>query len=253
MKRLTAISGSISILLLIVLWQFAASRIGSRFILPEPMLVWNDFLNLSADGRLYRELSATALRGVTAFGLSMAFSIAIGVPAALIPWFYTACRPWMAVIKATPVVSIILLALLWFGSGMVPVFVAILMTFPVLTEAIIQGVKGTDPRLLEMAQSYRMTKFDIIFHLHLPSALPYLLAGASASLGLTWKVVIAGEILAIPRVGLGSAMQTAKIHLETARVFSLTILAVLLCIATEWLFALILARVRRHRQPEVRV
>lgn len=110
------------------------------------------------------------------------------------------------------------------------------MTIPVMTDAITQGVRSSDPKLLEMAEVYRLSKRDILVNIHLPSALPYFIGGAGASLGLTWKVVVAGEILSSPKMGIGSAMQVAKIHLETPRVFSLTVTAIFLCIITELVF-----------------
>jgi NitT/TauT family transport system permease protein len=164
--------------------------------------------------------------------------------------FSAILKPWMTVIKSTPVVSFILIALLWFGSSSVPVFVAILMTLPVMTEATAHGVRSSDPKLLEMARVYRMPEKDILAHIRLPSALPFLFSGAGASLGLTWKVVVAGEILSSPKYGIGSSMQTAKVHLETTRVFSLTLAAIALSIITELAFDA-LVRYSRRRSAKV--
>ena len=115
-----------------------------------------------------------------------------------------------------------------------------------MTEAIAQGVRSSDTKLLEMAHVYHFSKLDILAHIRLPSAMPFFLSGAGTSLGLTWKVVVAGEILSSPKYGLGSAMQTAKVHLETPRVFSLTIAAILLSISTELLFDFFVYLSRRH-------
>ena len=44
--------------------------------------------------------------------------------------------------------------------------------------------------------------------------------------GLCWKVVVAGEVLCLPKNGLGSVLQKNQIHLETASVFAITIIFV---------------------------
>lgn len=228
--------GAISALVLIALWFIFAHLLASPFILPAPEAVAQDMFILIKTASFRDMLASTCVRGIVAFTLSLLCSLLLGIGAGLSPSFSAVLRPWMTTIRATPVVSIILIALLWFGSSIVPIFVSVLMTIPVMTDAITQGVRSSDPKLLEMAKVYRLSKRDILVNIHLPSALPYFIGGAGASLGLTWKVVVAGEILSSPKIGIGSAMQMAKIHLETPRVFSLTITAIFLCIITELLF-----------------
>ncbi len=223
-------------------WAVVARAIGAPFILPGPAAVLRDATALFSDPRFYGQLAATGSRGLLAFALSVALSLALGGLSGISDGAAAALKPWLSVVKSTPVVSIILIALLWFGSSAVPVFAAILMTLPVMTEALSKGMRQSDPKLLEMARIYRFRKRDALFRIRLGTALPYFLAGAGTALGLTWKVVVAGEILALPRHGLGSSIQTARIQLETVRVFSLTAMAVVLSMASEYLFS----RLSRH-------
>jgi NitT/TauT family transport system permease protein len=236
MTKRALVAGTASVGVLLVLWQIGAVLVASPFILPGPVPVFFDALALVTDASFHSILGATFARGFLSFSISLILSFILGLLSGMNESFSAMLRPWMSAIKATPVVSIILIALLWFGSSNVPIFVSILMTMPVMTEAIAHGVKSSDTKLLEMAEVYRFSKKKILMNIRLPSALPFFLAGAGSSLGLTWKVVVAGEILSSPKFGLGSAMQTAKVHLETARVFSLTVTAILLSIATEILF-----------------
>lgn len=228
--------GLLSTCVLIILWAIAARIAAMPFILPSPESVFLDCVRFFGEGTFRSMLTATCVRGLVAFSLSLVLSLFLGFASGNSSVVAAAMNPWMSVIKSTPVVAFILIALLWFGSSIVPSFVAILMTLPVMTEAIAQGVRSSDPKLLEMAQVYRFGKLDKLVHVQIPSALPFFFAGAGSSLGLTWKVVVAGEILSAPRAGIGSAMQTAKVHLETSRVFSLTIVAILLSVCTEMLF-----------------
>lgn len=242
MNRSTALAALVSSLVLAGCWHLAAILVDSPFIVPYPAHVFLDILNLVGETGFFSMLITTVFRGLFAFFLAVLAAFLVGIPAGLSVNVEAAVRPWLAVIRATPVVSLILLALFWFGSSFVPVFVSILMTMPVMTESILRGIRNTDPDLIAMSRVYRFTPFQRLRYIRIPSLMPYFFSGAGSSLGLTWKVVIAGEILAFPRNGIGTAMQTAKIHLETGRVFSLTIIAVFLCLLTEKLFAVITRR-----------
>lgn len=240
--------GILSSSLLILGWYIVALFIASPLILPNPHIVFFDSINLIKEPEFCKMLITTCYRGIIAFSISLICSFCLGFIAGIHPSFESALKPWMTTIKSTPVVSFILIALLWFGSSKVPIFVSVLMTLPILTEAIAQGVKSSDTKLLEMAHTYHLKRRAILLNIQLPSAMPYFLAGAGASLGLTWKVVVAGEILSSPRYGIGSAMQTAKLHLETPRVFSLTITAIFLSIVTELLFNFFIFLSTRHNK-----
>jgi len=61
-------------------------------------------------------------------------------------------------------------------------------------------------------------------------------------LGLTWKVVIAGEVLAQPLHGIGTGMFQAKLYLETGEVFAWTVCAIVLSAVTEGLLNLVTKR-----------
>ncbi len=238
MNRIRVIPGIISCLLLIMAWHCAAVLVDSSLIIPYPVHVFADTWLLVSESGFFTMLFATILRGLAAFLIAVALSFLVGIPAGLSVTFEAATRPWMAVIRATPVVSLILIALFWFGSSLVPIFVSVLMTMPVMTDAILRGIRNTDQDLLVMSRVYRFGTLKRLRYIRLPSMMPYFFSGAGASLGLTWKVVIAGEIIAFPRNGIGTAMQTAKVHLETGRVFSLTFIAIILCLLTEKIFAL---------------
>jgi len=70
--------------------------------------------------------------------------------------------------------------------------------------------------------------------LYFPAILPYLMAGASNAMGITWKVIIAAEILSQPRFAIGTNLMVAKIDLETARVFAWTAVAIAISFVLEY-------------------
>ncbi len=246
MSALTHLVRLTSVVVLLLAWHFASVYIGEPFLLPSPSEVIADMAALASNPAFFPELAATFVRVLAAFLIAVALSFALGLPSGHSPLVRAAFSPLLALVKSMPVVSFILVALLWFGSSLVPVFVSVLMILPVMTEAISRGVRQTDPSLLAMARVYRFRKIDELLHIRIPSALPFFFAGAGTSLSLAWKIVVAAEILGFPRLGVGSAMQTAKTHLETGRVLSLTAFVVLMSALTEALFSLLSRAAARH-------
>jgi NitT/TauT family transport system permease protein len=196
--------------------------------------------------RFLEALAATFLRGLAAFSLSAVIGGAMGLAAGFHPLFGAFLAPVLTVIRATPVLALILLALLWFPSGFVPIFAAFLMAFPVMATNAEEGAQAADPRLLEMATLFRVPRREIFRRLRLPSAASHLVAGARSALGLSWKVVVAGEVLSQPLRALGTGMQEARVLLETGSVFAWAAASVLLCGVTEWVFGLIAGKAARR-------
>jgi NitT/TauT family transport system permease protein len=152
---------------------------------------------------------------------------------------YEIFEPFIVLIRSTPVISIIIIALIWFKSDYAPVFTGFLMCFPVVWSNVVQGIKNTDHHLIEMSKIYRVKPMQIIRTVYIPSAKPFIAAGLTSSLGLAWKVIAAAEVLSLPRYAIGSKLHDSKIYLESDRLIAWTLLIIII----SYLFELVLARV----------
>ena len=76
--------------------------------------------------------------------------------------------------------------------------------------------------------------------------LPYFFSGGLSAFGLSWKVVVAAEILCLPKQAVGSALQTAKVHIETVDVFAITMSIILISFALETVAAVFIKK-RKNR------
>jgi len=236
-KRSRVAAGTAGLVLLLVAWETASLAMGKEIVLPSPARVFAAALTLYPTPRFLSDLGATFLRGLAAFTLSALIGIAAGLASGLRPLFGAALAPILTAIRATPVLALVLIALLWFPAGFVPIFTAFLMAFPIMATSAAVGANAADPRLLEMAALFRVPRREVFLKLRLPSAAPHLISGAKNALGLSWKVVVAGEILSQPARALGSGMQDSRLLLESADVFAWALAAVALCGLTEWAFA----------------
>lgn len=232
----------LAVAVLAAVWKLGSMAIGADIVLPAPERVLSTLLRVASDDGFAAALSATALRGLASFGISMALGVSLGFAAGLSDRCRAMLAPALTVTRATPVLAIILLAMIWFPSGIVPVFSAVVMAFPVAVADVAAGVRSTDPRLLDMARSFGVPARDIAARIRFPSAAPHLASAARNVIGLSWKVVVAGEVLSQPARAVGTGMQNARVMLETAEVFAWVTVGILLCAVSDALFDLLSRR-----------
>lgn len=222
--------------LLLLLWQLASVLLDSQILLPGLGPVFSALNDLVRWKPFSANVFATILRALQSFTIIVASATVVGLLGGKFPLFSLALRPFVTVLKAIPVMSIILLAFIWFTSGTVPLFSAFLMGFPVMYVQIEGGVKQMDKSLNEMCRLYDIRGWDKLVHYTLPSLLPFFIIGSRASLSMVWKVVIAAEVLTVPRYGVGARMQLSQVQLETDQVLSWTLMAILLTAVFDLLF-----------------
>ncbi len=249
--RKVLLTAVIPVLCIWLVWEIAAIVVSSPLILPSPLEVAGSFSRLASTSLFWTHIFHTLIRTFLAFGISLAVSLVLGSLSGLSSSADALLKLPMSIIKATPVVSFILLALFWFTSSQVPIFVSVLMTLPVLTSSVSLGIKKTDPKLLEMAHAYGLSTQKIITNIYFPSIIPSFASGSLAAFGLSWKVVVAAEVISLPRYASGSALQTAKVHLETADVFSISICVIVISFLCEILFSLIISSLLKRGKLDV--
>lgn len=224
---LSRIPGFLAVALLLIVWEGASAAVGAQIILPGPAAAFRGLLRLVSGGAFWTSVGISAWRVFAGFFLSVLAGMLIGIPAGIRSGLRSAFSPILAIIRTTPIMSVILIALLWFKTGTVPVFSAFLIGFPVVVQNIITGIRQTDVGLIEMGRAYEFSSAQMLTAIYIPSVLPYLISGSQTALGLTWKVVVAAEVLSLPKFGIGSKMQYAQMSLETAEVFAWTAVAII--------------------------
>ena len=158
------------------------------------------------------------------------------------PWADRLISPAVRVVRATPVVSFILLVYLWVARSAIPWVIAGLMVLPVVWGALGAGLDSLDKQLLEFARAYRFTRFKTLRLVCLPALRPQFSAGLLTAFGLAWKSGVAAEVLCPPAYAIGSRIQQAKLGLETADLFAWTLAIVALSLALEKLLRQVLKR-----------
>ena len=232
----------LSIGTILVVWQILAMVINSPLILPLPKETLEALLQDIGKPLFWQHVGATACRSMVAFGISVVVGTLLGAAAGASDSVHNLLDFPLAMMRATPVVSFILLALFWFGSSLVPIFVAMVMSLPVMISAVETGIKNTNKDLIACCRVYGFSTGKMLRHLYFPSCKPYFFSGSLAAFGLSWKVVAAAEVISLPHRSAGTLLQNAKVHLETAQVFAITLVLVILSFVLESLLSVILHR-----------
>jgi NitT/TauT family transport system permease protein len=192
-----------------------------RYVLPPPsgivQALIDDFPSLMAS--LWTTLRITLM----AFAIAVVTSVALAVLFSQSRTIEMMLYPYAVVLQVTPVVAIAPLIVIWVGFERINLALLILAWivafFPILSSTTL-GLRSTDPNLLDLFRLYGASRWQVLWRLRLPSALPFLLngmktsgglaligtvvaeygAGSGTATGLAWRIVEAGRQLQIARM-----------------------------------------------------
>ena len=226
----------------LVVWQIAAMVIGQEVFLVSPLQAIGTLLELLPQADFWQRVGFSAGRILLGFGLGAVSSVVLAVAAERWAWVETLLSPVMQLVKATPVASFIILALVWVSGSSLSILISFLMVLPVLYGAMRTGIESVDGQLLEMAEVFRLPLSRRVRAIWLPAVLPAFRQGCSVALGICWKSGVAAEVIGLPDGSIGDALYRAKITLSTGELFAWTFVIILLSAAFEKLFLMLLDR-----------
>lgn len=214
-------------------WQLAAMVVDQQVLLPAPGEVAVRLCQLVVTVEFWATVGRSLLRITGGFGLGLVLGCVLAVFTVRWAWVAGVVRLPMSVIKATPVASFVILALVWLRGPMLSVFIAFLMVLPLVWSNVHQGLCSADGQLLEAAQVYHLSRWGVARAVYLPAVLPYFLSACRVALGFAWKAGIAGEVIAIARGTIGEKLYESKAYLEMTDLFAWTVVIVLLSVGIE--------------------
>ncbi len=203
--------------------------------LPYPWDVAKTLWRLVRESAFWSVVGTSFLRVVVGFALALVVGVVLAMLTTRFAMIHALLSPVLSVVRAAPVASFIFVAFLWIRAESMPVFIAFLMVMPLVWENVRQGILHTDPKLLEMAKVFRLSRRERLRHIRLPAVRPYLQAAVSTGFGFAWKAGVAAEILCWPNRSIGYHIAAAKNLVETAEVFAWTVVVVVLSVVLEWL------------------
>lgn len=237
-----------AIILWLLIWQILAMIINKELLLPSPYITIETLISKMSESSFYISLLYSLFRIIIGFLIAVVFAFILGVISGLSKNAEILLSPLITVIRSTPVMSFIILAIIWFSYNLAPLAVNIIMCFPPIYDNVVKGITNTDRKLLDMAKVYAIRPVKIFTGIYLGSVKPFLAAGMNTALGLAFRVAVAAEVLANPKYGIGTKLLQAKYNLETAEVFAWTFMILLLSYLFEYIFKIIIESRRYNAQ-----
>jgi NitT/TauT family transport system permease protein len=218
--------------LVIGLWQFLVRHYDVPvFVLPAPSDIANAFV--TDFNPLMSALWTTFRIVVIAFVLALVSGVLLAVLFSQSRIIEYALYPYAVILQVTPIVAIAPLIIIWVHYENIDLALLILAWivafFPILANTTL-GLRSADFNLIDLLKLYGASRWQILWRLQLPSALPYLLGAMKVSGGLALIGSVVAEFAAGTgtATGLGWTITEAGNRLHIATMFAaLAILATL--------------------------
>ncbi|HAQ39486.1 MAG TPA: ABC transporter permease [Clostridiales bacterium] len=222
----------------ILMWEIVSLIINQEIYLPSPVSTFKVLVELLKSKDTYITVIHSTYRTLSGFAISCIAGILTGYICGINKFFYDLFNPLIGIMRTVPVMSIIIIAIMWFSDTNVPIFVAFLMCFPIIWTNTVSGIKSADVKILQMCKVYNIKKIRILKSVYFYSALPYVKAAMISALGIGWKVTSAAEVLSLPKYSIGSRLYDSKVYLEIPDLFAWTVII----IALSYIFEIILKK-----------
>lgn len=203
-------------------WEFVVRWFAiPKFLLPAPSLVLSvmgDYLPL-----LMRQLGFTALAAGIGFAVALVLGIAAGAAITASRTVERMLYPWLVISHAVPKVVIAPLFIVWIGFGLKSetIFVIVFTVFPIVVNTV-TGLKSADLDLLLLVRSMGAGRWQTLWKIRIPGALPSIFAGIKISATLAPVGAVIGEFVASNQ-GMGHLLLQAVGSMETPLAFAAVI------------------------------
>lgn len=217
----------------LIVWQGLSRIINQELLLVSPVQVLVTLSHLIWKGSFWSSIGLSLWHILLGFGWAMLIGGVLALLAARWSIIHDFLYPLFSVIKATPVASFIILALIWVKGQQLSTFTAFLMVVPIAYTNLYQGLQSVDPKLLEVGKVFNLTPMRMMRTIYIPTIMPFVLSSCTVGLGLAWKSGVAAEVIGLPNNSIGMHLYDAKIYLETPDLFAWTTMIVLLSVVME--------------------
>ena len=206
---------------LMALWWLVA-RLGliSPLFLPPPAQVLQQFATLAGpqgfmDATLWQHLAASLQRILIALAAATLCGVTVGLAMGLSPTLRGMLDPLIELYRPVPPLAYLPLMVIWFGIGETSkVLLIYLAIFAPVAMATLAGVQGARQVRLRAARALGANRWQVLWYVIVPGALPDMLTGLRIGLGVGWSTLVAAELIAATR-GVGFMVQAAGEFLAT--------------------------------------
>ena len=233
----------------VAFWYYATEIAGvSHLFLPKIGSVWNELVELIANGAVLAPLRVTLLSVGTAYLIAVVAGIGAGYLVARSAWLVRVLEPVFAGMFAIPITLFFPLFVLYFGIGAESkvAYGATYAFFPIVLNTI-AGFVQVERRLVVSARSMGASDMQLFRRVLLPGAFPVILTGLRIGFYICFAAVLGGETL-LSRTGLGHQIAFSAELMETARMYAWIVFVIAITTTLNALVSRIEARRQRWQE-----
>lgn len=169
---------------------------------------------------LLKETGVTMLEAVLGFLLGSSFAFLLAVIFIHSQIIKSALFPYAIAIKATPLITIAPLLVLWFGNGILSkvVMSALVAFFPVLINSV-KGLSSVDQEVIQLMSSLSASRWQVLTKVRFYNSLGYLFSALKTATSLAVVGAVIGEFTGA-QSGIGHLISTSSYYLDTPLVFA---------------------------------
>jgi len=239
-KPLESIWGMLPVLVFITLWE-AVGRFklfSGQFFLPPFSAVLAEFYHLTANGVLGKNFASSLVRVLVGLCSGSAAGIFVGVVMGWRKVINQALNPIISLLYPIPALGWLPLLMLWIGiNEMLPITIIFICSFFPVVYNTATGIRNVDREYILAAETLGASNMRILFKVVIPLALPNIFTGLRLEAGMSWRVLVAAEMVAIP-TGIGALLMQAESLVRVDIIMVCLIVLSVMCLLFEKIFAL---------------
>lgn len=219
---------------ILALWQLgSASGLIPVSKLAAPSAILRALWTLAVSGALWNDLLVSVGRVALGATIGVALGLVLALAVGLWKTNDIIVDPVLQMLRTLPYLGMTPLLILWFGIGEAPkiALVAFASMFPVYL-TLLGGIRAVDPKLLECARIFGLSRWETIRDVVLPGSLAPALVGLRYALGAAWLSLVVGEQINADR-GIGYLIMDARDFLRTDIIMVGLMLYAILGLATD--------------------
>ncbi|WP_244432039.1 ABC transporter permease [Rhodopseudomonas sp. B29] len=195
--------------------------------------MWRAWTTLVGNPTFWTDFGITFWRIAVGFAFSLVIGTVLGIALGASRLLGEILEPVLVVINTVSSSIWAIFALIWFGlTNWSTIFVVFMTAMPLILTNVWQGTRTVNTDFIQLAQTFRMTRVQVLVKIYLPTILPLLFAGSRLAFGFGARVSIVAETLGASS-GIGYRLRQAADLVQTDQVFAWTLTLVVLMIALE--------------------
>lgn len=224
-------------------WQFGTQALKTpEYILPPPTTIFHSFIEQLQSAYFWSNVLITLQETALGFVIGGAIATILGVIISQVSALGTAFMPYLVAFQSVPIIAFAPLFLIWFGFGIwSKAFIAAAVVFFPMMINVEQGLRNTNPEMVDMLRAFGASKAQIFWRARVPYSLPSVFTGLDIAVVFAVTGAVVGEYVG-SQGGLGFQTLQANFAFDIPQLF-----AVLIALGAIGVTGHVIVRVVQHR------